>query len=325
MVTRSGTNQFRGTVFYLMRDPDLNANEWETNAVNVTEEGAQKAKTQFFQDIGGFSLGGPILRNRTFFFGNLQLLRARRSPEIVRTVYTDAARQGVWRYVVGGQNRPAGVTGASVDASGNVLPGVAVGTYSVTSNDPQRLGLDRTIQGYLANMPLPNDFTRGDGLNTAGFRFSPKETEEQYDAVIRVDHVLSARHYVFGRVAWGEQNTLCDIGNAGQPLFPGLECTVNTFRSPENYMGSWRWNPTGNLVNEMAVGWNQFFFDFQTPTADASIPRPSGLRRPHVAAGEHDLGEQARPPDIPDREQPVLGDRRAQPEVRDQHAVPAAQ
>jgi hypothetical protein len=273
MVTRSGTNQFRGTLFYLMRDPDLNANEWETNAVNVDPAGADRAKTQFFQDIGGFSLGGPIIRDRTFFFGNLQVLRAKRSPEVVRTVYTDAARKGNWRYVIGGQNRPAGTTGASVDANGNVLPGVNVGNYSIPGSDPLRLGLDSRIQQYIAaNMPQPNDFTRGDGLNTAGYRFSPLETEEQYDAVIRVDHVLTDRHYIFGRVAWGEQNTLCDIGNAGQPLYPGMACNVNTYREPTNYMGSWRWNPSGNVVNEFAIGRNQFFFDFQTPTSDASIP-----------------------------------------------------
>ena len=150
MVTRSGTNQFRGTIFYLMRDPKLNANEWETNAVNVDPAGADRAKTQFFQDIGGFSFGGPIIRNKTFFFGNLQVLRARRSPEIVRTVYTDSARKGNWRYVIGGQNRPAGVAGASVDANGNPVAGVPIGGYSIPGGDPQRVGLDRTIQGYLA-------------------------------------------------------------------------------------------------------------------------------------------------------------------------------
>jgi hypothetical protein len=149
---------------------------------------------------------------------------------------------------------------------------VNVGTYSIPGNDPAKVGLDPRIQQYItANMPLPNYFTTGDGLNIAGYRFYPKETEEQYDSVIRVDQVLTARHYLFGRAAWGEQNTLCDNGNAGLPNFPGMACNTNTYRKPTNYMGSWRWNPAGNVVNEFAVGRNQFFFDFQTPTADPSV------------------------------------------------------
>ena len=272
MVTRSGTNQFRGTGFFFARRPEFNANEWEVNQQFSNPEDAEKAKDKLDQNIGGFSLGGPIIKNKTFFFGNLQVLRATRSREVLRTVYTQDARNGVWRYVVGGRNQPAGVSGASVDANGNVLPGVPIGTYNVFTNDPAGIGQDAYIRSLMGQTPLPNDFTQGDGLNTAGFRFFPEESEEQYDATIRVDHVFDARNYAFGRVAWGEQNSICDRVNGGEPLFPGLPCVVNTYRNPLNWAGSWRWNPRGNVVNEFVVGWNSFAFDFQIPSADASIP-----------------------------------------------------
>lgn len=271
MVTRSGTNQFRGTLFYFMRDPKLNANEWEINAVNPTREGAQAAKDKFVQKIGGYSLGGPILKNKTFFFTNLQVLRGERSREVLRLVYTEAARNGLWRYVSGGRNLPFGVAGSPIDGNGNVLPGVAVGTYNIGANDPQGIGLNPQIATAMRNTPLPNDFRSGDGLNIAGFRFFPKETEEQYDSVVRVDHVVSARHYAFARVAWGEQNSLCDRVNGGEPRFPGGECVVNTFRNPVNWAASWRWNPGASVVNEFVVGGNSFAFDFVIPTANASV------------------------------------------------------
>lgn len=272
MVTRQGTNQFRGTGFYFRRAPEFNANEWETNARSTTREQAQRNKDQFFQNIGGFSVGGPIRRNQTFFFGNLQLLRAERSREVTRTVYTDLAKSGTWRYVIGGRNQPFGVTGSPIDLNGNVLPGVAVGSYNVAANDSQRVGFDPRIRELLGMMPSPNNFRVGDGLNTAGYTFYPQEEEEQYDSTIRVDHVLSQRHSLFGRVAWGEQNSLCDRANGGEPLFPGLPCVVNTFRNPLNVAGSWRWNPTGSTVNELVIGWNSFAFDFQIPSADAGRP-----------------------------------------------------
>ena len=66
----------------------------------------------------------------------------------------------------------AGVSGASVDASGNVLGGLSIGTYNVAQNDPQHLGLDPTVLKELQSEPLPNSFVTGDGLNTAGYIFS---------------------------------------------------------------------------------------------------------------------------------------------------------
>ena len=71
MITRSGTNSSAGTGFYFDRRPEYNANEWENNIDNL-------AKRQFTQYMPGFSVGGPILRNRTFFFVNSQWLNANR-------------------------------------------------------------------------------------------------------------------------------------------------------------------------------------------------------------------------------------------------------
>ena len=47
-----------------------------------------------------------------------------------------------------------------------------IGTYNVVANDPQRLGLDRTIADAIAKTPLPNNFTGGDGLNTAYYTWA---------------------------------------------------------------------------------------------------------------------------------------------------------
>lgn len=272
MVTRSGTNQFKGTGFYFRRDPKLNANEWEINAQNPTREGSDAAKDKLYQDIGGFSLGGPILRNKTFFFGNLQMLRADRTREVSRLVYTESARNGLWRYVSGGRNQPFGVAGAPIDQNGNVLPGVAIGSYNIAASDPGRIGLNPQIASAIRATPLPNDFRQGDGLNIAGYRFVAAEQEEQFDSVIRVDHVLNARHYTFARVAWGEQNSICDRANGGEVRFPGGGCVVNTYRNPVNWAASWRWNLGSSMVNEFVAGGNSFAFDFQIPTADASVP-----------------------------------------------------
>ena len=259
MITRSGTNKFSGTAFYFDRRPEYNANEWENNL-----EGT--GKRIFTQYMPGFSLGGPIRRNRTFFFANGQWLRAEQTQNVTRTVYTATARQGIWRYNTTGRNQPAGSTTPSVDANGN--PIVPIGTYNIAARDPQGLGLDPTILAIINSTPLPNNFTAGDGLNTAGYTFAAGEEERQMDLVAKIDHNFNPQHSTFFRYSQGYQNTICDSVNGGLPAFPGTTCFVDTNRSPLNWAANWRWSGSRNLVNELVVGQNKFDFDFLSPMAD---------------------------------------------------------
>ncbi|MBA2354641.1 MAG: carboxypeptidase regulatory-like domain-containing protein [Acidobacteria bacterium] len=271
MVTRQGTNQFKGTGFYLLRRPNLNANEWENNIDSI-------GKRQEELDIAGFSLGGPLRRGQTFFFTNLQTLTGTRTLNQTRTVYTEAARRGLWRYVVNGRNFPAGTANASVDANGNVLPGVPIGTYNIAASDPDRIGLNPVTAALIGSTPLPNNFSVGDGLNTAGYTWQPEEREKQLDILARVDHAFNNRHNVFARVAWGRQDTLCDGVNGGLAVFPGTPCLVDTKRNPLNGAVSWRASLGSRLVNEFVVGRNQFAFDFVSLLAEPNRLSFTGTR-----------------------------------------------
>ncbi len=261
MITRSGTNEFHGSLFEFYRTPRLNANEWQNNFNSI-------GKRQFVQHIPGGSIGGPIRKNQTFFFVNVQGLWALNSASVTQTVYTESARKGVFRYVIGGRNAPAGAANPSVDANGNVLPGVQLGSYDIAANDPRHVGLDKSIQATLNSFPLPNRFNVGDGLNTAGYSFSAPSQERQHDITFKIDQIINARNTVYARVSWGSQNTNCDSANGGLQLFPGLGCQENTKRDPKNMAYNWRWNPTPRLTNEAVFGLNQFTFDFAIPTAD---------------------------------------------------------
>jgi len=301
LVTRSGTNDFHGNLFEFYQTPRLIANEYNNN-INGTPRG------QFVQHIFGGSLGGPVYfprfgeggkalyngRNQTFFFFNLQLLRTSQSIARTRTVLTQQARQGIFRYVAGGRNNPAGVTGASVDASGNPLLPVCSATvttncitnYSVAANDPTGFGLDPTIQQIINLTPLPNNFTAGgDGLNFAGFTFLAPQTERQYDLAFKIDHTFNERNTMYVRYAQGEQNTLGDSGNgntnagiiggSGGPFaFPNSARNIDTLRNPKNLAVNYRWTPTATVTNELVVGFNRFTFSFDNadPNANSNPP-----------------------------------------------------
>jgi hypothetical protein len=302
LVTRSGTNEYHGNLFEFYQTPRFLANEYNNNLNGI-------ARGQFVQHIYGGSLGGPLHlprfgeggpafingKDRTFFFFNLQFLRTAQSIARTRTVLTETARQGIFRYVAGGRNNPAGVAGASVDAAGNpVLPPCGgsvttncIATYNVAANDPTGLGLDPTIQSVLALTPLPNNFTAGgDGLNFAAYNFLAAQTERQYDLSFKVDHTFNERNTVFVRYAQGEQNTLGDsgngntntglvTGNAGGPqAFPNSARNIDTLRNPKNLAVNYRWTPTATITNELVVGFNRFTFSFDNadPNAESNLP-----------------------------------------------------
>jgi hypothetical protein len=264
MVTRSGTNEYHGDGFWFYRTPRLNANEWQNNLDNL-------GKAQLQQNIFGGGVGGPIIKNKTFFFVEIQALHARSSTATTRTVFTPTARQGLLRYVRGGRNQPAGAPGASVDASGNPLPGLNLGTYDIAANDPQHLGLDPSILAEIKAEPLPNNFAIGDGLNTAGYTFTPLASERQHDQTIKIDQIINTKNQVYGRVAWGSDDSNCDIVNGGQPVFPGGPCLVNTVREPRNFAFNWRWTPSASVTNELVVGNNNFAALFQQPSSLTKI------------------------------------------------------
>ncbi|MCU1330303.1 MAG: hypothetical protein JWN34_5673, partial [Bryobacterales bacterium] len=282
MVTRSGGNEFHGTGFWFYRTPRLNANEWQNNLDNL-------GKAQLQQNIYGGGIGGPIKRNKTFFFGEIQLLNARSSAAVTRTVYTASARQGELRYVKGGRNLAAGVAGASVDLNGNVLPGVNVGTYNIATSDPGRLGLDPTIQGLMGASPLPNNFSVGDGLNTAGYSFGANASERQHDQTVKIDHVINDRNTIYGRIAWGRDDSKCDITNSGQPVFAGGVCLVNTLRGPRNFAVNWRTVLNPRMTNELVVGQNRYDPIFGQP---ASLDKLTLINTPVDTTAQYDFGNQ---------------------------------
>src|ERR1041384_3304209 len=235
LVTKSGSNDFHGNFFEYYRTPRLDAKSYP-----VTIAGAPK--DQFVQHIFGGSLGGPLynpgfgegtkggwLRDKAFFFVNLQFLRAYDTALVTRTVYTQSARTGLFRYVVGRANAPAGTGTAAVNASGGAtLPACngapptnspCISSYNIATN-PTGVGLDPTLAGFINNMPLPNNFTVGDGLNTAGFNFASPQHEKQYDFVSKFDFNLTSKSLLYVRYAQGSQSSFGASATGRSPMLP---------------------------------------------------------------------------------------------------------
>src|SRR6478672_9615036 len=181
--TRSGTNQFRGSGFWANHNSALDANNWFSNFRGVKPDYLNR------NQIGG-RLGGPIVKNKTFFFVLYEGQRIAQRSSVIGPVLTAQARQGLFRYFPGVQNGNAIANTPTVDLAGNPLkPAAATGdlqTINLFLRDQLRPGFDTSgwIQTLLTRMPLPNDFTscnstatvtNCDGLNTAGYRWTRHE------------------------------------------------------------------------------------------------------------------------------------------------------
>src|SRR5262245_53044573 len=185
MSTRSGTNQFRGSLFYVNRNSKLSANSWSNNFNNV-------GKNYYNGNQFGGRIGGPVIKNKTFFFFLFDGQRYITKNYFTGTVLTDQARKGIFRFFPNAQNGNAGSNSPSVDRSGTpcgepgsgcIRPASATGPVTsinvfgrdvngvFTPWDTNRTQFDTSgyINRLISRMPLPNDFNTGDGLNTAGF------------------------------------------------------------------------------------------------------------------------------------------------------------
>jgi len=228
--------------FVLCRRPEFNANELGGEPAVLQSGGRREGKDKLDQNIrAGSASGGPIIKNKDVLLRHLQVLRATRSREVLRTVYTQDARNGVWRYVVGGRNQPAGVSGASVDANGIRLPASRFGHLQHLHDDPAGIGQDAYIRSLHGQTPLPNDFTQGDAVSTpVGASVLPERARAATDATLRVDHVFDAPQLrLWPRCApiWvATQNSSATAFHGGEPLFPAAAaCVRQHLRTPLNW------------------------------------------------------------------------------------------
>src|SRR5437867_2255164 len=90
-VTKSGTNQFHGSLFEFLRNDNLDAYSWATKA----RGGANPVKPEFKRNQFGGSLGGPVVRDKTFFFASYEGTRERKGETLVLTLPTARGRAGL--------------------------------------------------------------------------------------------------------------------------------------------------------------------------------------------------------------------------------------
>lgn len=190
LVTKSGTNQFHGNINEYHRDPSLVANSWYSNNASPIVPRNHLIQNQF-----GGNIGGPILKNRAFFFFNYDNSRIISSTLVQRTVPLDSLRNGNVGYLNGG----AGGDGMSI---GYLSPA------QVQALDPAGIGIDQNWLAYTnKRFPHSNNFSTGDGINSGGYSFNAPDNNFATNYIGRVDFNLTSAMKMFARFTISRQNS----------------------------------------------------------------------------------------------------------------------
>lgn len=183
LVTKSGTNSFHGSGYEYYRTRGFQANDFFNNFANPVVPTTPLVRNQF-----GADLGGPVIKDKLFFFFNYEGRRDARGISTLTTVPLDSFKQGNIAYI----NASGGVS---------VLPATATGgAPSVQNFDPLGIGADPKLTSFLmSRYPKANSTATGDGLNTGGFQFNAPGNQTLNDYVVRVDYNLTNKMKLFAR------------------------------------------------------------------------------------------------------------------------------
>ncbi len=221
VATRSGTNQFHGSLYEFLRNDKFDARPFFANRVNPLK------RNQF-----GGALGGPIVRDKLLFFGNYEGFReaATGNPPVGR-VPTEAERQGV-------------LSTAIVDPLANRVP--------FPNNTIPRSRFDRISAGVIELLPLPNN--PQDPPRNFIFNNVPSGRTERDYAVGRLDYNLGTRDTLYGRYLFNEERL-----RTPPTLPPPANSGGRDFRLRAQ-SASLHWNRvlTPSLVNSLTLGFTRY-------------------------------------------------------------------
>ncbi len=229
-VTPSGTNQYHGSLYWSNRNRNFAANTWFNNQSGVS-------RPFLNQNQAGGTLGGPIIKNKLFFYTNYELFRLVQQTSQNATILTPDAATGVYTY------RDSGGAVQKV----NILKAMGI------TADPAMA----KIASLLPSGDKANNFNVGDSTgallrNTAGYQFVKRNNRTRDNWTSKGDYNMSTKNSFTVSYIWNR-----DILDR-----PDLDTTFNpipsvTNNDPVQFMSSaWRWNPKPNVTNEVRFGFN---------------------------------------------------------------------
>lgn len=219
LVTKSGTDDFHGSLYEYNRNTATSANDFFIQQAELNN-GQPNKPLKLIRNIFGVSLGGPVKKDRMFFFANYEGTREREAVSVVRNIPTPTLCQGLLKYndVNGGITtlKPTDIFNLDPLSKpgqnpSNTTPGINPAMLDLVNHTGY---LDKT---FCTGKFVTNDTSVGDGLNLSGFRFAAPVSLDNNALIARIDYHLTsnAKHTLFWRGA------LQNLYNPQAPFLPG--------------------------------------------------------------------------------------------------------
>lgn len=224
LVTKSGTNSLHGSVYEYNRNALFTANDYFNKQTQLQNDEPNK-QPPLIRNVFGAAVGGPVRKDKLFFFLNYEGRRDAEGDVPTRTVPGAAMRDGVVQYLCqtnsDGSHDTSTCPGGSIQGlsgqSYSFAPGYnALGPAEIKNMDPLGVGLNQSMLTVFNSYPTANVFNGvGDGLNTFGYRFVSTLHRSYNTYIARLDYNLSKNNILFWR------GNLMNDDEPGSPQFPG--------------------------------------------------------------------------------------------------------
>src|SRR6202035_318518 len=224
LVTKSGTNSFHGSAHEDNRTTIFSANDPFLKNSQLSS-GESNTAPKLLRNVFGATIGGPIMKNRLFFFANYEGRRDAEGSSTLRNVPSATLRAGVLMYLCAD---PTQCPGGSVQGIDNnpypVQPGYCGLNFTqIKGMDPEGIGVNQAILKILNQYPAANEFNAGDGSNTLGFRFSPNVDRSFNTYITRLDYHLTSN----GSETLFARGQIQNFKEPGPQQFPGQPAATN--------------------------------------------------------------------------------------------------
>ncbi len=254
LVTKSGTNSFRGSGYWQQRNTAWSSNEYFLK-LSQLGQGLPSEAPKLDKKIYGGAVGGPIAKDRLFFFGNFERLKEVSETPVQRSVPSDTFRDGVmlYRCAVAAQCPGGSVAGFS---NSHVVPAgfYGLGPAALKSIDPLGIGPSQLTSELFKKYPSPNDIGR-DGYNIMGYRFASPIENDFKTYIGRFDYNASSNQKIFGRFNIQDDAILDDQQFPDQPAR-----TTREVASKGGAIGH-DWVLGSNKVNTFRYGYTKIVED----------------------------------------------------------------
>jgi hypothetical protein len=243
LVTKSGTNALHGSAYEYYRPTNTVANDF-FNKNNELSSNEPNIPQKYVQNVFGGSFGGPIKKDKLFFFGNYEGLRRAIDQIVQATVPTASFMTGTLMYTDGQGNNDT-VSPAQLQQLDSAC---ATNTFNGAPICPWGPGTDPNIISYYSKVPVATGAAAGDGLNSGSLFFPSPEPFTQNSSIFKLDYNLNGSNRLFVRGNLQKDTTGETANLPGQP--PATFTDDNT----KGIAAGYTWTPTANIVNDLRYG-----------------------------------------------------------------------